>query len=114
MKYSKKSGRQQLEEWKEAVKKRDGYKCIICGKAERLNAHHLISERLLITRYDVMNGVSLCPNHHRLSSVISAHNGSILFLKWMREHRKEQLEYVEKIAVRKAKEFEKKALERKD
>jgi hypothetical protein len=52
--------------WRQSVYKRDGFKCILCGKSHTLEAHHILPKRTnpeLI--YDVNNGITLCRVHHR-------------------------------------------------
>ena len=78
--------------WAKRVKERDNNQCIICGHKERLNAHHLIPAEIEALRLSLINGVSLCPSHHRFNRQISAHQNPIEFHLWMQENRKEQLE----------------------
>jgi hypothetical protein len=48
-------------EWRKAVYKRDGHKCVCCGKKYRPSAHHLNGWAWCFSgRYDVKNGVTLC------------------------------------------------------
>ena len=51
--------------WSRLVKERDGYKCIICGKTENLNSHHLYGKKSHRMRYLLDNGVTLCRYHHK-------------------------------------------------
>jgi predicted restriction endonuclease len=47
-----------------AVKKRDGYRCRVCGATEHLIAHH--NRPLHAGGTDEpSNGITLCPVHHR-------------------------------------------------
>lgn len=49
--------------WSKAVYKRDGFKCVACGKrcGKWPNAHHLNGWHWFIAgRYEVRNGVTLC------------------------------------------------------
>lgn len=56
---------EKYKEWRQAVYKRDNYKCVICGSTHKLNAHHLYSYSNCKTlRYLVKNGVTLCHKHH--------------------------------------------------
>lgn len=52
--------------WAYKVKKRDGFKCVICGSDEDIQAHHIIpvffSEE---HKYDIGNGVTLCKKCHK-------------------------------------------------
>jgi predicted restriction endonuclease len=80
--------------WAKSVKERDGFKCVICGDTERLNAHHLIVRENHETKYDVENGLSLCPKHHFFSRKVSAHNNPLGLFVWLEVNRPYQLDYV--------------------
>jgi hypothetical protein len=79
--------------WATAVKQRDDFKCVICGNPERLNAHHIIVRENHETKYDVMNGLSLCPKHHFFCRQVSAHNNPIGLFIWLEKNRPEQFNY---------------------
>ena len=83
-----------LKEWANKVKDRDDRQCVICGKEKLLNAHHLIPKQVPEYKYQMRNGISLCPSHHRFSFILSAHQNPISFLKWMEANRPKQLEWV--------------------
>lgn len=63
---AKRSG-SQMEKWGNAVKLRDGNKCIICASNDKpLEAHHLVGFSTDKTLgYDISNGVCLCNECHR-------------------------------------------------
>lgn len=52
--------------WRKAVYQKDGYNCCVCGKhGGDLNAHHLNAyDDNPDQRFDVENGVTLCPRCH--------------------------------------------------
>jgi len=59
------------DEFREAVFKRDYYKCVFCGKTAeetpegKLDAHHIIERRLWNDGgYYIDNGVTVCEEHH--------------------------------------------------
>lgn len=53
------------KEFNKAVFKRDGHKCIICGKTEDLDAHHITDRKEMPNGgYVLSNGVTLCEVHH--------------------------------------------------
>ena len=81
-------------EWADKVKDRDKRRCVICGSPERLNAHHIIARENQETKYDVENGLSLCPLHHFFCRKVSAHNNPMGFLIWLEKNRPSQLLYV--------------------
>ena len=86
------------KEWADKVKDRDGRKCVVCESlgiisTERLNAHHIIVRENHETKFDVMNGLSLCPTHHFFNRQISAHNNPIGLFIWLEKNRPEQFNY---------------------
>ena len=84
--------RKQLKLWSGDVKERAGFKCEWCGKTEYLNAHHIISKRYKPLRFHRMNGMALCPKHHKFGIGSSAHENPILVIDWLAEHRPEALQ----------------------
>ena len=53
-------------EWRKAVYKRDGYKCKLCGKKGKINAHHIDGWNWAVDiRYAIQNGVTLCAGKKR-------------------------------------------------
>ena len=54
------------KDWRKAVYQKDGYRCQACGKqGGDLNAHHLDAyDTTPEKRFDVSNGVTLCPACH--------------------------------------------------
>ena len=47
--------------WREHIKRRDGYRCLLCGSNNQAEVHHIerwIDNKAL--RFDVTNGVTLC------------------------------------------------------
>lgn len=54
--------------WAQAVKDRDGNKCVICGNADNLNAHHIYCEGYFPNlQYILSNGITLCRKCHTLA-----------------------------------------------
>jgi len=82
------------KEWANLVKTRDGWGCVICGNEERLNAHHIIARENHETKFNIDNGLSLCPKHHFFCRQVSAHNNPIGLLLWLEKNRPEQLQKV--------------------
>jgi hypothetical protein len=102
-KYRKKTPRQKMvkkldELWSLIVRK-VGY-CELCGKPgyERrdglriagLDAHHIIYRRNYMFRWDVMNGICLCPGCHEFGTdfdgqVIAAHIDSEVWMEKVRD-----------------------------
>ncbi len=84
-----------LRLWKKAVKLRAGNKCEKCGSSKFLNACHIESyETNHNLRYDLRNGVSFCPRHHKWGKE-SLHKSFIFsYLFMMTEKRFGDLEYL--------------------
>jgi len=56
--------------WREAVILKSGSWCeyLGCRKRKHLNAHHIYSRSRKSVRWDLENGISLCPEHHSLGN----------------------------------------------
>lgn len=55
------------DEFRNAVFKRDGFKCVVCGLPAK-DAHHLVERRLWPDGgYYLLNGASVCEQHHLLA-----------------------------------------------
>ena len=84
--YALKIARKELQEkdikWKQAVKQEFGFKCSICGKNEIVHVHHLLPREIKAFRHIVLNGICLCPLHHKFSLEISPHRNPIVFYNW--------------------------------
>jgi len=83
--------------WANAVKTRDGWKCVICAETNRPNAHHIIARENHSAKYDIHNGISLCPKHHFFCRQLSAHNNPMGFLIWLERNRPDQFSYIKVI-----------------
>ena len=89
-KYRKKSEKAKLKLklnklWSEIVRSKGV--CEYCGRTEFLNAHHHYGKRAESTRWDLDNGVCLCPACHVYSSVFSAHQTPADFCRWIEKKR---------------------------
>lgn len=90
--------------WSLDVKKRDGFKCMYCGKTTYLNSHHIFSRSNYSTRWDLDNGITLCSGHHTLISDFSAHKTPAFFIEWLKETK--GIEFYDRL-MRKAKGIQK-------
>jgi hypothetical protein len=81
--------------WRLAVLKRWGSKCVICGQVELPNCHHIVARDAFATlRYDSINGVPLCPSHHKYGK-FSAHRNALWFIDMIHKLLKfEEIEYL--------------------
>lgn len=54
-----------LQSWSNTIKKRDNYKCQICGKYSN-HAHHILYKSVFPElALNINNGISLCIGHHK-------------------------------------------------
>lgn len=82
-----------LSEWSHSVRERDGKKCVVCGREDFLNAHHILpKENYKEFMYEIVNGVTLCPSHHKFNKY-SAHKNQIWFSKFLQDNRKHQYKW---------------------
>ena len=58
--------RKQAKDWARIVFRRDGYRCLICGKiGGKLNAHHIkYWSKYPKFRFNLDNGITLCEECH--------------------------------------------------
>lgn len=71
--------------WRMQILKKFDNKCVICDALQLPNCHHLVPERIFpAMRYDVDNGVVLCPSHHKFGK-FSAHKNALWFYVKMSE-----------------------------
>ncbi len=69
-------------------------KCEICGTTEkRLNAHHLISRRVLLYRWEPSNGICICVSHHKWDVNLSAHVAPWGLEEWLATNKPEQYKW---------------------
>jgi len=83
-------------EWSVMIRKDYNNACAVCGKTERLNAHHILPRELKNTRWDRLNGIALCPGCHKFCTK-SAHKNGFWFVKWLNDNEKEKTEYLWRI-----------------
>lgn len=69
--------------WSRMVRGLAGNKCAICGSERMVQAHHLIPREVKHTRHALLNGLSLCCDHHKFSRVMSAHKSPVLLFHWI-------------------------------
>ena len=78
--------------WSEIIRSKG--KCEVCGITRNLQSHHIEGRRNLTLRFDLRNGVCLCPLHHTLSSRESAHQSPLWFQTWLTKNRRADLNYL--------------------
>lgn len=89
--------------WSRAVRARAGGKCEVCGCVDgspnakgnprRLNAHHIEDRANQALRFDIQNGVALCPTCHKFGRD-SAHKSPMWFMLWLSGHARDRYEDV--------------------
>ncbi len=87
---------QALNLWRQVVRKRANKECAVptCNKVKFLNSHHIESYTTNKTlRYDPMNGICLCPTHHKFGW-LSAHKSFCFMYSLLRSWYPERLEYL--------------------
>jgi hypothetical protein len=85
------------KKWAKFVRERDGA-CEVCGKTEYLAAHHFIRRGISSTRYDLDNGITLCPSHHTFNYEFSAHRTPEAFDRWFKNKYPERYKYLKQQA----------------
>lgn len=56
--------------FREAVLKRDGFSCVICGHQGTLDVHHITDRSIMPNGgYVLDNGITLCYTHHELAEI---------------------------------------------
>ena len=75
-------------EWSISV--RHSAVCIVCGRTDKLQAHHLISRWVLPLRHNLNNGVAMCPTCHKWDRKISGHQGPMGLAWLLQRQRPEQ------------------------
>jgi len=64
--------------WVDKVKENYNRQCAFCGKEKYLNAHHIIPRDVKGFRFMEINGMALCPAHHKWG-LKSAHKNPLWF-----------------------------------
>jgi hypothetical protein len=72
--------------WRYAIYKQGNNVCEYCKKEGQLNAHHIFSRSNFSVRWDLDNGISLCPEHHIYGNE-SFHKSPAEMLEWIKEKR---------------------------
>ena len=85
--------RKALKEWSLKVRERDKHKCQMCGSTKHLNAHHIIPKEFAETRFELMNGITLCVRCHKFG-LKSAHKNGFYFVTWLYLHKPEQASFL--------------------
>ena len=90
-----KINRRLFKKWSEAVRARDNFTCQYCGikrgdllnnKTAKIDAHHILPRAIKDNplKFDIQNGISLCPKHHKFSTSESFHKNPLIMLEWFK------------------------------
>ena len=75
-----------LKLWSKKVRDRDGFKCQVCGRTDITNAHHILCKECYPEfKFEIDNGITLCPYHHKFGK-LSAHRNQLWFSEWLKEN----------------------------
>lgn len=101
--------RKAMKLWTEKVKDIQGRVCAICGSKDGaengntrkdgkpgksfINSHHIEDRTNYSLRWDLLNGIALCPSCHEFSKN-SAHRAPVWFIDWLVANRPRVVEYV--------------------
>ena len=55
--------------WRTAIYKKFGNRCAKCGAAN-VEAHHIVRRNKKVLRWDIKNGIALCPDCHRWADTL--------------------------------------------
>jgi len=86
----KKLRKKKDKEWSIEVKTKFNNKCAFCEAIRYIQAHHIIPREIKEFRYEILNGIALCPKNHKWGFE-SAHRNPLLFFMKMEELYPEQL-----------------------
>ena len=67
--------------------------CAVCGQVSGCEAHHLVPREHEATRYDLMNGISLCYRHHQADKDLSPHMNAAGWMDWLKTHHPERAQW---------------------
>jgi hypothetical protein len=71
--------REALANWSKEIRKTG--KCLACERTDHLQAHHILAKEVYKEfKLDLMNGVPLCPTHHKFCRH-SAHRNPVWFCR---------------------------------
>jgi len=68
--------------WSLLVKLKAGRECEVCRSIKALNSHHIYSRAKKSVRWNTINGICLCVNHH-IGVNFSAHKTPVDFNAWL-------------------------------
>jgi len=70
--------------WRMEVLNKFDNTCAFCPEIKRINAHHIVPKEFKELRWDRLNGIALCPKHHKFGK-FSAHRNPLWFFHHLRK-----------------------------
>lgn len=93
--------------WSEAVRSRNEFKCEYCKKGRgdighggnpinKIDAHHFMNRDITDCplKFDIRNGIGLCPYHHKFSPDESFHMNPVITMEWLQKNRPDSYKFV--------------------
>ena len=68
--------------WSLAVRADWNHRCAVCG-SNPCDAHHLVPRQNESLRYELKNGIALCPRHHQFDPQLSPHLNAAGWLQFL-------------------------------
>jgi hypothetical protein len=79
-----------IAQWSEAIKKKDGYKCVYCSETECLDSHHLAPKCFYPSlMLKVENGITVCKLHHLMAADIFRRLSKVCTIKPKKKYEKQ-------------------------
>ena len=69
--------------WSVAVKSDWANRCAVCGSNGKLHPHHIVPRQFESLRYELMNGIALCVQHHIFDGKVAPHQNAAGWLAWL-------------------------------
>lgn len=90
LKLEKRELRKKDKEWSNQIKEIFNNQCLVCKKNKGLNSHHIIPREIKEFRHDLLNGLCLCPQHHKWDNYISAHKNPFVLYEFYKQEMPER------------------------
>jgi len=68
--------------WSLAVRSDWNHHCAVCGST-KVESHHMVPRQFESTRYELCNGIALCPHCHKFNPKISPHLNAAAWCAWL-------------------------------
>ena len=68
--------------WSRAIRDDWNNRCAVCSNPVT-EAHHIIPRQNEQFRYDLLNGIALCTQHHKFDPAYAPHQNAAGWMKWL-------------------------------